>query len=80
MNKIYLILLAILLSSVLGYKNINGILELNAKDLKELPSISPRLLVKYYVPWYTCQDKGAIIVNNLSTFTSNSLKRSRKIT
>ena len=71
MFKIYLLFVTTLFSFVIAYKNVDGILELNAKDLTQLSSISRRIFVKYYVPWYTCHDSGVAIAKNFSTFISS---------
>jgi hypothetical protein len=47
-----------------SYTEENGVLVLTDEDLQNITDIYPHLFVKYYVPWYTCDNKGADIASN----------------
>jgi hypothetical protein len=61
--KILVIVLA-LLATINCYSEENGILILKDEDLNNITAIFPNIFIKYYVPWYTCNYLGVVIVNS----------------
>jgi hypothetical protein len=61
--KIFILVLACLIP-LQAYTEENGVLILTNDDLSNITDIFPHLFVKYYVPWYTCDNEGASIAKN----------------
>lgn len=59
-----LILALVCLAPLRAYTEENGVLVLTDEDMSNITQIFPHLFIKYYVPWYTCDYKGANIAKN----------------